>query len=118
MMTRAGLITLVLPLIVGGFHLDDIPVNLCAFRTTTGYACPSCGATRAMGSLAEFKVRAAFLWNPAFTIFWFLMLARAVLGLAGYQPKRQLSGWHLRFVIGAITLGFMVSWIYLIQVGR
>ena len=116
--TKLGLLVLPLPVIVGLFHLDELPVKLCTFRATTGYACPSCGATRAMGSLADFNVRAAFLWNPTITVLWVLTVARAALGLAGYRPKNRLSGWRLGFVVGAITLGFVASWIYLIQVGR
>ena len=40
----------------------------CPFRALTGFACPGCGATRALHQLLHGNVNAAFKLNPLFLI--------------------------------------------------
>jgi len=65
---------IVLPLFLLGFLLARYAAPVfallpaCAFRAALGFACPSCGMTRAGLALAQGELRLALAYNPLFVI--------------------------------------------------
>ncbi len=71
-MTRNKLYSLLLIACFAGYgylyynidNLSNETFRVCIIKNVTGYACPSCGATRAVSLLLEGKITASLLLNP------------------------------------------------------
>lgn len=92
----------------------------CTFKSLTGYACPTCGTTRAALLLARFDVVTALTHYPLPAVGWigFVLGGLYSLGatLAGKTPPpvpTSLPGWARATVVAAIGL----NWAYLIATG-
>ena len=86
----------------------------CPFRSLTGVACPSCGATRALESLVVGDVAAALAWNPLFVVGIGLFVAGGLL--APVWQRRVGLVPDLRGTVGVrVTLvaAVAVNWVYL-----
>ena len=101
--------------------LDHAGVGVCYFKALTGYACFTCGTTRALGHLARFDLAAAFAVQPLVTVGTLVLLLwgviDAALVLTGKRTTVRLHGRALKAVtvvaIGLATL----NWIYLLAAG-
>ena len=101
--------------------LDHAGVGFCYFKALTGYACFTCGTTRALGHLARFDLAAAFAVQPLVTMGTLVLLLwgviDAALVLTGKRTTVRLHGRALKAVtvvaIGLATL----NWIYLLAAG-
>jgi hypothetical protein len=102
--------------------LDRLPLTLCVFRALTGLPCPTCGATRAAGRLAELDVAGAVALNPLATALALSIAAWAVIDLLLLPARRAvtvevepaLAPW-LRGAAVAAVLG---NWLYLLLAVR
>lgn len=119
-MTFAGLAVLasVVTRVTG---LDHAGVAFCYFKALTGYACMTCGTTRAFGHLSRLDLSAAFAVQPLVTVgalgvvLWGLVDAllqlwgrRTVVDIGGRTPKLLL----------ATTVGLAsLNWAYLLAAG-
>src|SRR4029077_18304906 len=65
-MALAGL-TLAAGIVTRFSGLDHAGVSFCYFKNLTGYACFTCGTTRALGHLARFDLAGAFAVQPLVT---------------------------------------------------
>lgn len=121
-----GMVSLPLPFVIHQLGLDRLGVQTCGFRAATGYACPSCGTTRAWGSLGHGDLIGAFTYNPVFTAAWFVLVAIFVAEVLGLNPVAKLSrwwswakpGWRRRALITMSLIVVAVNWAYLIVDGR
>lgn len=101
--------------------LDHAGVAFCYFKALTGYACFTCGTTRALGHLARFDLPAAFAIQPLVTTGTLALLVwgaiDASLVLSGKRTTVRLEGRALRAItvlfIGLATL----NWFYLLAAG-
>ncbi len=103
-------------------HLG-LPHPQCTFHALTGFACPTCGATRCVRFATQGALTAAFLVNPLFFTFLvalvlydFYALAVIVLRLPRLRVGTLTSrtSWILR---GLVLLVFFANWIWLIVRG-
>ncbi|RYD71796.1 MAG: DUF2752 domain-containing protein [Verrucomicrobiaceae bacterium] len=95
----------------------------CAFHALTGWACPSCGMTRATLKLLAGDIPAAFAFNPLYVL-GLLALATfnlyAITVLVGKLPRLRVgtlppcAGAWFRWVIVAAILG---NWGWLLYRG-
>lgn len=113
-------------LIVGGIvarfsGLDRRGLVLCYFKALTGYACFTCGSTRAVGHLAHFDVPAAFLVQPLVTVAALALFVwgtvDALLLLAGKRTHVRLEGATGRWAFAALVFFAALNWIYLLASG-
>jgi hypothetical protein len=107
---------------VGLFHLDRLPISMCALKFATGCPCPTCGTTRAFGRLFAGDVAGATRMNPLATAAVFLValwgLADLVLLPWGRALSISLSVGSTRVARwGALAL-LLSNWVYLIAAGR
>ena len=74
----------------------------CAFKTLTGYDCPSCGGQRMVHAMLNGKFREAFFLNP------FLFIAIPYLGAVAYSAfsHSKLAVRIKTIVQHRITIGF------------
>lgn len=101
--------------------LDHAGVSFCYFKALTGYACFTCGTTRALGHLARFDLPAAFAVQPLVTAGTLALLLwgaiDAALVSSGRRTMIRLEGRALRtvavLVVGLATL----NWLYLLAAG-
>jgi len=101
--------------------LDHAGVSFCYFKALTGYACFTCGTTRALGHLARFDLPAAFAVQPLVTVGTLALVSWGVIDAAlvlfGKRTTVRLDGRALRavtiLVIGLATL----NWFYLLAAG-
>jgi hypothetical protein len=119
-MTLAAL-TLVASAVTRLSGLDHAGLVFCYFKALTGYACFTCGTTRALGHLSRLDVSSAFAVQPLATVAaMFLVLWGAidtVLLLAAKRATVRLEGRALR---AAAVLGValaVLNWIYLLAAG-
>ena len=99
--------------------LDHAGISFCYFKALTGYACFTCGTTRALGHLARFDLPAAFAVQPLVTVGTLVLLLwgalDAALVLFGKRTTVRLEGRALRgatvLLMGLATL----NWIYLLS---
>ena len=92
----------------------------CAFKSVTGYACPTCGTTRAAMLLARFDVVSALMHYPLATLGWtFLIVGGFVASTLTLVGKRvppvptHLPGWARV----SIVLSLLLNWAYLLATG-
>ncbi len=101
--------------------LDHAGIAFCYFKALTGYACFTCGTTRALAHLAGFDVPSAFAVQPLVTagtlglIAWgvldallLLVSKRTDLKMAGRVPA-------LAFALGVVLV--VLNWLYLLATG-
>jgi len=119
-----GLVSLPLPFVVHWLGLDRLSVQTCGFRAATGFACPSCGTTRAWGSLGHGDFIGAFAYNPVFTAAWFFVVALFIAEISGVATGASWSalwpqpGWRRRVVVALLVALLALNWAYLIADGR
>ncbi len=101
--------------------LDSAGFSFCYFKAFTGYACFTCGTTRALGHLARLDLASAFTVQPLVTFAVLGLLAWAALDLALLLWARRMvirfegRGAHILFFAG-LTLAIL-NWIYLLANG-
>jgi Protein of unknown function (DUF2752) len=101
--------------------LDHAGVSFCYFKALTGYACFTCGTTRALGHLARFDLPAALAIQPLVTagtlgiLLWGAI--DATLVPAGKRTAVRLEGRALGVVTGLIVTLATLNWAYLLRTG-
>lgn len=92
----------------------------CTFKSLTGFACPTCGTTRAALLLARFDVVGALTQYPLAALGWmgFVLgglysLAATLVGKTPPPIPTSLPPWARVGVVAAIA----VNWVYLIATG-
>jgi hypothetical protein len=110
----AGALLLLLP------AAGAVRLPACPFRLVTGTACPSCGSTRAVVSLAEGRWLDALALNPGFTVALILFVGGGLVAplwnrWVGRLPRRiELSGWAAR---GAAIALVGINWVWVVVSG-
>jgi hypothetical protein len=108
--------------VVGLVHLDRLPFTVCYFKALTGWACLSCGATRALGRLFELDLAGALAMNPLATMGILSLVPWAAADLAllpsGRALSVELAPAAARAARLAFALALAANWIYLLAVGR
>ena len=109
-------------LAVGLLNLDRLPLTVCTFKAFTGFACMTCGATRALGLLSRGEVAAALAMNPLATVAMLALVPWALADLA-LLPRGRAVGLDLapgvaRVVRVAVVTLVAANWVYLLAVGR
>jgi len=120
---------IVLPLFLLGFLLARYATPVfallpaCTFRAALGFACPSCGVTRAGLALAQGELRLAFAYNPLFVIGLGILAiwsAKCCLEkLSGKEIKQAFADKILKKIRGKWLRWLAISaivcnWLYLI----
>jgi uncharacterized protein DUF2752 len=107
---------------VGLLHLDRLPFTACYFKALTGWACMSCGATRALGKLSALDLAGALAMNPLVTLGVLALVPWAAADLALLPSGRALSvelgPGPARAARLAVVLAVAANWVYLLWVGR
>lgn len=107
---------------VGLIHLDRLPFTACYFKALTGWACLSCGSTRALGRLFALDVAGALAMNPLATVGVLALVPWALADLALMPRGRVLSltlaPGPARIARAALVLALAANWGYLLAVGR
>lgn len=92
----------------------------CTFKSLTGFACPTCGTTRAALALARFDFQTAITHYPLPTLGWVVFLGGGLvvgfMALAGRTPPAiptRLPAWTRVTVAAALLL----NWAYSIATG-
>lgn len=101
--------------------LDHAGIAFCYFKALTGYACFTCGTTRALAHLARFDVPSAFAVQPLVTagmlglIAWGLV--DALLLLVSKRTDLRMSGRAaaVAFAVGVVLT--ILNWFYLLATG-
>jgi hypothetical protein len=113
-------------LVAGGvvtrlFGFDHAGVTFCYFKAMTGYACFTCGSTRALGALSRFDVPAALAVQPLVTLAVLAVLAWGCLDLAllgaGKRTEVHLRGAAWRWAMTVFLAAAILNWIYLLRTG-
>ena len=107
---------------IGLLGLDRLPLAFCVFKGLTGWPCPTCGSTRAVGRLFGLDLAGALAMNPLTTIVAVVIAAWALTDLVLLPRRRSLrvslspttARW---FRLAALVL-FLANWLYLLSVGR
>ena len=88
---------------------------LCPFRLVTGYPCPFCGTTRAVGSLLLGDVSASLALNPLGLVFVVVVAALAVSPVVTLRvyasAKQQLQAWPLHRQVTLVAALAAVGWL-------
>ncbi len=117
-----GGIGVVVAAVVGLVGLDRLPIAFCVFKGLTGWPCPTCGSTRAVGRLFGFDLAGALAMNPLTTVVAVVIAAWAVADLVLLPRRRSLrvglSPSAARYLRGAALLAFLANWVYLLVAGR
>lgn len=71
------------------FNTGESNISLCPIKNVTGYACPSCGTTRAVLLLFNGKITDSLLLNPFGMIVAFIMTVLPVWVLTDIVLKRE-----------------------------
>ena len=119
-MTLAGLV-LAAGAVTRVSGLDHAGISFCYFKALTGYACFTCGTTRALGHLARLDLPAAFAVQPLVTagtlglLLWGAI--DAALVPAGRRTTVRLEGRALRALTVLAVAGATLNWFYLLATG-
>jgi hypothetical protein len=109
-------------LAVGLLHLDRLPLTVCTFKAFTGFACMTCGATRALGLLFQGDLAAALAMNPLATVAMLAVVPWALADLVLLRRGRALALHLAPAVARAAGVAAMLlvgaNWAYLLVVGR
>lgn len=109
-------------LAVAVLHMDRLPILVCVFHAVTGLPCLTCGATRALGDLANGDVRGALAMNPLATLAAFALVPWGVVDLAlmprGSALAVEVGPTAARVLRVAAGVAVMANWAYLLAVGR
>ena len=101
--------------------LDHAGISFCYFKALTGYACFTCGTTRALGHLARFDLPAAFAVQPLVTAGTLALLLwgaiDAGLVLAAKRTTVRLEGRALRTATILLVALATLNWFYLLATG-
>lgn len=107
---------------VGLLHLDRLPFTVCYFKLLSGWACMTCGATRALGRLFEMDLAGALAMNPLATVVLLALVPWALADLAllpaGRALSVELAPGAARAARLAVVLAVAANWVYLLWVGR
>jgi hypothetical protein len=103
-------------------HQFQLGWPFCAFRLATGLPCPTCGGTRSVLALVQWRLGEAFWWNPLVALgciamcAWFLLwLLDVVQGRArsrGVWECAQRRPWPV-VLAGAVALNWVYLWFFL-----
>jgi len=117
-----GAIGVVATAAVGVLHLDHLGFPVCLFKLLTGFPCPTCGGTRALGRLFALDVPGAFAMNPLVAAGALLLVPWAVADLVLLTRGRALGaevGPGLAFVLRVAAVGLVLAnWAWLVAAGR
>ncbi len=101
--------------------LDHAGIAFCYFKALTGYACFTCGTTRALAHLARLDVPSAFAVQPLVTAGTLGLVAWGVLDalllVVSKRTDLKMSG---RVPVVAFALGVVLvilNWLYLLATG-
>ena len=101
--------------------LDHAGVHFCYFKALTGYACMTCGATRALGHLSRFDLLAAFAIQPLVTAGTLGLLAWGgldlLLLLLGKRTIVRLDGAGAKATLALVAVLAALNWAYLLATG-
>jgi hypothetical protein len=101
--------------------LDHAGISFCYFKALTGYACFTCGTTRALGHLSRLDLPSAFAVQPLVTagvlglILWGTV--DGVLMLASRRTLVQVRGGLLKWFVVAGGALAILNWAYLLAAG-
>jgi Protein of unknown function (DUF2752) len=101
--------------------LDRAGFAFCYFKALTGYACFTCGATRALAHLARFDLSGALAVQPLVTVSTLGLVAwgllDALLLVASKRTELRMSGRVpvVAFAVGAALV--VLNWLYLLATG-
>jgi hypothetical protein len=101
-----------------------LPSPRCFWHALTGHACPTCGATRAVGALLHGDLTAALAWNPLVCIALlgyglFALYAGVVLAARLPRVRLHTTTPRERTVLRAGAVAAIgANWAYLLAVGR
>lgn len=101
-----------------------LPLPPCVFHKFTGFACPTCGATRCFFDLSGEHFGTAFFWNPlAFCALIGILLfdCYALAVLVFRLPRLRFDNLSRRAANKlriAAALMIVLNWIYLVHAGR
>lgn len=90
----------------------------CAFKSITGFPCPTCGSTRSLVHIAGGDILSAFGYNPLFSISLLFAVTAFVYGsfrLLFSLPRLAflLSEAEKSFLKAALILAVLSNWAYL-----
>jgi len=107
---------------VGILHLDRLPFTICYFKALTGWACLTCGTTRALGRLFELDLAGALAMNPLVTAGVLALVPWAIADLALLPRGRalvvELATGPARGARVGFVLVVLANWGYLLFAGR
>jgi Protein of unknown function (DUF2752) len=117
-----GTIVLVGTFAVGLLHLDHLGFPVCLFKAMTGWPCPACGTTRALGRLFALDVPGAFAMNPLATIAALVLVPWAIADLVLLTRGRALEA-DVAPRLGAVlrvaaVVAIVLNWAWLVASGR
>jgi hypothetical protein len=117
-----GTIALMGTFAVGLLHLDHLGFPVCLFKAMTGWPCPACGTTRALGRLFALDVPGAFAMNPLATIAALVLapwaIADLVLLTRGRALDADISPRVAAVLRIAVVLAVAVNWAWLVASRR
>jgi hypothetical protein len=107
---------------VGLLHLDHLPWTACFFKAFTGWPCPTCGSTRALGRLFALDLPGALAMNPLAALGALALLpwaaADALLLLRGRALALSVSPGGARVLRSVVVLLVAANWLYLLGAER
>jgi hypothetical protein len=108
--------------VVGLVNLDGLPFTVCTFKALTGWACMSCGATRALGRIFALDLPGAVALNPLATAGIASLVPWALADLAllsrGRALRVALAPPAARAARVVLLAAVAANWAYLLAVGR
>jgi hypothetical protein len=119
-MTLGGLAVLA-GLITRLTGLDHAGVSFCYFKALTGYACLTCGTTRAFGYLARLDLASALAVQPLVTAGALMVMVwgalDALLLLGGRRTLVRVEGRAPKLLLVIGTVLAALNWTYLLATG-
>jgi len=108
--------------LVGLVHLDRLPFTVCTFKALSGWACMTCGTTRALARLFALDLPGALALNPLVTVGVLALVPWALADLAllsrGRALRVELAPGVARVGRVAFVVAVAANWAYLLAVGR